>query len=134
VVAEGGAEGAALAEIAMQDRARPSLYAVRGSRLLGGGGYNSQEYQPRFKDPREVLAAIDRYAIPLVLVRQEPGRDKWAHIGQVEAARQLEPQRWQMLYRKVTATTSVTLYLLVGNDRKKLDAAGLKALTGPRSL
>jgi hypothetical protein len=134
VVAEGGAEGAALAEIAMQDKARPSLFAVRGSRLLGGGGYNSQEYQPRFKDPREVLAAIDRYAIPLVLLRQEPGRDKWAHIGQVEAARQLEPQRWQMLYRKVTPTTSVTLYLLAGNDRKKLDAAGLKTLTGPRSL
>jgi hypothetical protein len=134
VVAEGGGEGAAVAEIAMLDKARPSLFAVRGSRLLGGGGYNSQEYQPRFKTPQQVLAAIDEYAIPLVLVRHEQGRDDWAHIAQVEEARRLEPQRWQVLYRKTTPTSSVTLYRLAGNDKKPLDVAKLKALTGPRSL
>jgi len=134
VVSDGGAEGAAVAEIAMHDPARPSLFAVRGSRLLGGGGYNSQEYQPRFKTSKEVLAAIDHYAIPLVLVRLEQGRDDWAHIAQVEQARALEPQRWQVLYRKLTATGSVTLYRLTGNDKQKLDTARLKQLTGPRSL
>lgn len=134
IVAEGGAEGAAIAELAMQDKARPSLFAVRGSRLLGGGGYNSQDYQPRFQKPEEVLAAIDQYAIPLVLVRREPARDNWAHIAQVEQARQLQPERWRVLFSKIDGPVSVTLYEISGNDKQKLDVQRLKQLTAPRGL
>ncbi|HET7086101.1 MAG TPA: glycosyltransferase family 39 protein [Rhizomicrobium sp.] len=134
IVSDGGAEGAAVAEIAMHDKARPSLFAVRGSRLLGGGGYNSQEYQPRFKDPRQALRAIDQYGIPLVLIRRESGRDEWAHVAQIDQARSLEPLRWRVLYRKNTPTTSVTLYQIAGNDTRRLDENQLKQLTGPRAL
>jgi len=134
ILSDGGAEGAAVAEIAMHDKARPSMFAVRGSRLLGGGGYNSQEYQPRFQDPRQALAAIDQYAIPLVLIRRERGRDEWAHVAQIDDARALEPQRWRVLYRKLTPTTSVTLYQLTGNDAQKINVEKLKQLTGPRAL
>jgi hypothetical protein len=134
IVSDGGAEGAAVAEIAMHDKDRPSMFAVRGSRLLGGGGYNSQEYQPRFRDLRQVLAAIDQYAIPLVLVRREMGRDEWAHVAQVDTARTLEPGRWRVLYHKRTPTTSVTLYELTDNDTRKIDLDRLKQLTGPRAL
>lgn len=45
------------------DRSGPSLFAVRGSRLLGGGGYNNRDYLPRFATPAEVALEIDRYAI-----------------------------------------------------------------------
>jgi hypothetical protein len=134
IVSDGGAEGAGVAELAMHDPARPSLFAVRGSRLLGGGGYNSAEYQPRFKDPARALAAIDQYAIPLVLIRRERGREEWAHVAQIDKARSLEPQRWRVLYQKQTPTTSVTLYELTGNDKLKIDAGRLKQLTGPRAL
>lgn len=134
IVSEGGAEGAAVAEIAMLDKARPSMFAVRGSRLLGGGRYNTQDYQPRFHDPKQVLEAIDQYAIPLVLVRREPARDDWAHIAQVEQARALQPERWHILYRKIDGPVSVTLYALAGNDKRKLDVQQMKQLTGPRSL
>jgi hypothetical protein len=134
IVSDGGAEGAAVAEIAMHDEARPSMFAVRGSRLLGGGGYNSQEYQPRFQDPRQALAAIDQYGIPLVLIRRERGRDEWAHVAQIDDARTLEPERWRILYRKLTPSTSVTLYQLAGNDAQKLNVEKLKQLTGPRAL
>jgi len=134
VVADGASEGAAVAEIAMLDNARPSMFAVRGTRLLGGGGYNTQEYQPRFTDLHDVLKAIDQYAIPLVLVRRERGRKEWAHIAQVDAARQLEPERWRVLYNRTEGATSVTLYEVKGNDGKKLDAGQLKQLTAPRGL
>ena len=134
IVADGGAEGAAVAEIAMSDRARPSMFAVRGSRLLGAGGYNSQEYHARFKNPRDALNAVDQYAIPLILVRREWARDEWAHIAQIDDARKLQPERWNVIYRKDTATTSVILYELADNDKRKLDVHRLKKLTGPREL
>ena len=48
VAADANAEFAVIAGLAMQDKSRPSIFAVRGSRLLGGGGYNNSDYQPRF--------------------------------------------------------------------------------------
>jgi hypothetical protein len=42
IATDGAEEGAAVAELALDDSGRPSLYAIRGSRLLGGGGYNTE--------------------------------------------------------------------------------------------
>jgi hypothetical protein len=134
IVADGGAEGAAVAEIAMHDKARPSMFAVRGSRLLGAGGYNSQDYQARFKDPQLALNEIDQYAIPLVLVRRDRSRREWAHVAQIDLAHELQPERWQVIYQNVTGTTSVALYRLAGNADRKADINRLKRLTGPRAL
>ena len=80
-------EAEAIAEIAMDDPHRPSLFAVRGSRLLGGGGYNNGDYQPRFADPARVMQAIDQYAIPFVLFRSTGAPGEWAHLEQLRAVR-----------------------------------------------
>ena len=58
VVAGQIGEESAVAELAMHDPHCPSLFAIRGSRLLGGGGYNNSDYQPRFDTVAEVMAAI----------------------------------------------------------------------------
>ncbi len=134
IVADGAGEGAAVAELAMDDPARPSLFAVRGSRLLGGGGYNNQDYLPRFHAPGEVMAAIDDYAIPLVLVRGLPGHNPWLHIDQVEQARALQPDRWELLYRGDADGIPVELFRIRGNAGRNADIDRLRALSAPRAL
>jgi hypothetical protein len=137
VVADGAEEGAAVAELAMRDPARPSLFAVRGSRLLGGGGYNTEDYVPRFHDPRAVIAAIDSYAIPLVLIRTAPGHNGWAHIDQVAQARALQPTRWELLYQGDGGGpdgAQVQLYRLGDNATRRADVGRLEALSAPRHL
>ena len=134
IVMDGAPEAAAIAELAMNDPARPSLFAVRGSRLLGGGGYNNQDYSPRFESPRDVMAAIDSYAIPLVLLRNVTGQNKWRHIDQVEQARARQPDRWELLYRTGPANATIDLYRIRGNADLKADVDRLTALSAPHGL
>jgi hypothetical protein len=128
------AEGQAVADLAMRDPQRPSLFAVRGSRLLGGGGYNNSEYQPRFTTPAEVMAEIDRYSIPLILVRKRGDGSDWEHVAQLEAARESDPSRWELIYRDDRHGPEIQLFRLRDNVDKPADAAALKALSTPNAL
>lgn len=134
VVTGAADEGAVITELAIADPHRPSLFVVRGSRLLGGGGYNTQEYLPKFQTPAEVMAEIDRYAIPFVLYAAKGDKGEWEHLQQVAAARQMYPDRWEEIYRDTTHTPEVVLFRVRGNDQKKADVAQLIALSAPRSL
>jgi hypothetical protein len=135
VVSNGLGEAGAIAALAMYDPHRPSLFAIRGSRLLGGGGYNDQDYVPRFKTVRQVAAAIDDYAIPLVLFRPNvPGRLSWLHVNQVAEAARLDPARWQELFRVTNIDPAVVLFEIRGNENKPLEAKRLTALSAPRAL
>lgn len=135
VAADGQGEAAAIAALAMLDPARPSLFAVRGSRLLGGGGYNNQDYVPRFQTPQEAVAAIDDYAIPLVLYRANTATNAdWLHLRQIADAQRLDPGHWDEIYRDVSVRPALSLYRLTGNDAKPADAGRLMALSAPSSL
>ena len=131
IVTNNSGEGTAIAELAMLDPARPSLFAVRGSRLLGGGGYNAQDYLPRFQTLEQVMEAIDSYNIPLVLIRPDPSAAAWAHIGQVVEAQHLYPERWELLYH---GASGISVYRLRGNAEKTGDTAKLAALSAPKAL
>ena len=87
------------------------------------------------------MAEIDAYAIPLVLFREHrvdprPGLNQrdMDHIGQVEQARRLYPERWELLYRDAHATPEIQLYRIRGNDSRPADVARIRALTAPRGL
>jgi hypothetical protein len=127
-------EAASVAELAMADPHRPSLFAIRGSRLLGGGGYTNQEYLPRFETPAEVMAAIDDYAIPLVLVSARNDNKQWAHLRQIAQAQQLYPDRWELIYRDKHVSPEVLLFRIRGNDSRSADLAKLTALSAPQAL
>jgi 4-amino-4-deoxy-L-arabinose transferase-like glycosyltransferase len=134
VVADEIPEGAVIAELAMEDPARPSLFAVRGSRLLGGGGYNNQDYLPRFASAHEIMAAIDAYAIPFVLVRSDPDHNRWQHIDQVEQARALQPERWKLVYSDGPADALWRLYRIRENATATPDLGKLEQLSAPHAL
>jgi hypothetical protein len=119
-----------VAELAMVDPHRPSLFAIRGSRLLGRGGYNQQDYLPRFSTAAEVMAAIDAYAIPLVLLRNGQGAHEWQHLRQLDEARMLFPDRWELLARD----TDVSLFRIRDNEARRADQAKILELSAPAAL
>jgi hypothetical protein len=134
VVSDGAAEGAAVAALAERDPARPSLFAVRGSRLLGGGGYNRADYLPRYTTPQEVMAAIDAYAIPLVILRTSDGGDEWAHVGQVAEAARLFPDQWELIWHDDGPGFQVRLFRIKDNARRIAEFARLLELNAPQHL
>jgi hypothetical protein len=131
IATDGAAESAAVAELAITDPARPSLFAVRGSRLLGGGGFNAADYQPRFATAAQAMAAIDDYAIPFVLLRLQSEGHAWQHLDQLEQARRAAPSRWQLVWQGESGGVPVALYRIRGNDTRPADPARLLALSAP---
>jgi hypothetical protein len=134
VVSDGAAEGAAVAALAERDPARPSLFAVRGSRLLGGGGYNRADYLSRYATPQEVMAAIDDYAIPLVILRTRDGGDEWAHVGQMAEATRMFPERWELIWQAAEPGYEVRLFRVKDNAGRIAEFARLRELSAPRHL
>jgi hypothetical protein len=114
-------EDAAVAELAMHDPHCPSLFAVRGSRLLGGGGYNNSDYKPRFDKAAEVMAAIDGCRIPLVLFRSDSSAGEWMHVRQVAEAMKLYPDRWEVVERIEGHGLPVLVLRVLGNSDKPAD-------------
>lgn len=76
-------ESAIIAEIAQRDARRPSFVVLRGSRLLGGGGFMKQDYLPRYRDIQDVLNAIRKYRVPVIVLEQSPEASQWVHNAQV---------------------------------------------------
>jgi hypothetical protein len=134
IAADAAAEGAAVAELALTDPARPSLFAIRGSRLLGGGGYNNSDYQPRYTTAEQAMAAIDKYAIPFVLLRITPTGNKWQHLDQLNSARFMAPDRWELVWRSPESGTPVELYHIRGNGTRPANIDQLMALSAPQTL
>jgi hypothetical protein len=134
IAADGAAEGAAVAALAADDPKRPSLFAIRGSRLLGGGGYNRADYLPRYATPRDAMAAIDAYRIPLVLLRTCDKGNEWAHVNQVREDVRLFPERWSVLWHTDLGGCQVYLYRVNGNTPDAGDIDHLRRLTAPQHL
>jgi hypothetical protein len=134
IAADAGVEAAAVAELALRDPQRPSLFAIRGSRLLGGGGYNNSDYRPRFNRLEDVAAAIDRYGIGLVLSQSSDHPKVWEHVSQVARLAVLESGEWEPVWHGGTTSDPMTLYRITPNLTQAADSARLIALSAPRAL
>lgn len=134
IAADANGEAGTIARLAMQDVRRPSIFALRGSRLLGGGGYNNNDYEPRFGSAAAVMAQINRYKIPLVLFTKSQKRSNWTHLRQIEEAQRLYPSRWQLLYADRRHAPEILLYRISGNYVEKADKAAVGALSMPHAL
>lgn len=97
IATSGLPEAGLIAELALADPDRPSFYAVRGSRLLGTGGYYATDYIPRFRSSKQVGAMIDRLAPSLVIVETSAYADQWGHIAMVREVAAAQPDRWRLL-------------------------------------
>lgn len=132
VVARGAAEAGAVAELAALDPARPSLFAVRGSRLLGAGGYNRADYQPKFQNAGQVAGEIDRMKVPLVLY--QPDQGGWLHVSEVDQARAAARPPWRLIGQAGGPARQVSLYALPQAHGKAADVNAWLALAAPKQL
>lgn len=134
IVTDGAGEGAAITELAMLDPRPPSLFAVRGSRIFGGGGYNQQDYLPRFEDPNQLMREIDEYSIPLMIFQPDPSGKKWMHLRQVEDLMKRYPDRWRVISRNSSVSPELFVVEILGNGEKETPIEKLMSLTAPNAL
>jgi len=128
-------EPALLAELAMLDKHRPSLFALSSVRLLVAGGFRPGDYVLRFENPEQVMAAIDDYAIPyVVLSSNDRGRPHVAQLAQIDRVRDAFPDRWELVRRVDGANSAILIYRIIGNQSKQADTARLFALTRAKAL
>jgi len=119
-------------EIAMRDHARPDFYVVRGSRLLGGGGYD--DYQPLYNSVDEVRSTIDKYSIPLIVLSTSKEAHTWPHNLQVERLMQIDASRWNLILRhpQPTGEGEILVYERRDSAGTKVDPRQLVELAAPR--
>ena len=130
VVSDADGEGAAISElIRLRDRSA-DIFGVRGVRLLGGGGYNNQDYIPLYRSIDEVAAAINSFRIPLLLLR-DPGRPRqWDHIKQVADVAARDPGQYQLIWKGKGGR----LYKITENFTLPGESERLTNLSAPRAL
>ncbi len=128
-------EPALIAELAMLDPQRPSLFVVSSVRLLVTGGLRPSDYVLRFETPEQVMAAIDRYAIPFAVVSSSArGKPHVSQLAQLDQVREAYPDRWVLEGRIEEPDSVILIYRITGNDGRQPDPATLLALNGPRGL
>lgn len=130
VVGDNDEESAGITELAWRDPKRPSWFAVRGSRLLGGGGYNRGDYQPRFATLDEVRTALDEYRVPVIILSASLQRQEWAHVTQVSEIVHADEQ-WQRVWQ-APADGRRDTSVWVRRDVQPAEIARLLALSAPR--
>ena len=123
IASDAPGEGAISVEMIMHEgvspRMIPRMTAVRGSRLLGGGGYNNFEYRPRYPSPEAAMAQVERLRIPMILLDRSSAAGRWAHVGQLAAmldrpgggwdrAAQVaaDGRTWDLFLRRADGTTT----------------------------
>ena len=80
------------------------------------------------------MAALDSYAVPLVLFQEDPSSLAWAHIRQVEEARRIDPGRWTLVYRDSQSSPATEVLLVQPNYKMEADVKKLSVLSAPRAL
>jgi hypothetical protein len=119
VCSDARGEGAFVSEMAMRGP-RPSYFVVRSRKFLSRQTLMGQHYVSLFKNEPEVIAALDRVPISMVVlddsVVQEGGKD-----GLLMAKLpQGDPERWQLMHTVYKeAGGQIRIYKLKGSDKKK---------------
>jgi hypothetical protein len=135
IVSDAVGEAAAVSELLMSEPGQPQMFALRGSRILAGGGYNNTDYVTRYTTTADVMAALDALNVPLVLLRDDPyPRVRWGHVNQMEQAIRDYPARWKLIYEDTSVSPPVRLYALPEHSTIPADTARLRAVAGPRTL
>ncbi len=135
IASDPNGQAAALSEMLMTEPGVPRSFAIPGSRLLGAGGYNNSEYVPRFQTVEELMSELDRLAVPLVLLRNDPqARVHWSHLDQIEEAARRYPERWKLVHEDLDLPAPVRAYVLTGNSERHAAAAEIMKITAPTAL
>ncbi|MGN6546481.1 MAG: ArnT family glycosyltransferase [Aureliella sp.] len=135
IVGDPRADGMFVAE-AVASEVRPSMFALRASKLLASGKWDGREYRPRFRSTAEVERLLDELNVEFLVVDSTFGaeqtavhhqqladvinerRTDWIEIGRSDARRngRLYPAAIQLLQRMPRESLSL-------DDPNKTEAA-----------
>jgi hypothetical protein len=132
VAADSPAENAAVSELAFADPRRPSLFVLRGSRLLGGGGYNRSDYRPLYNSVDQVRDILEQYQIPLIILTTSGASQEWAHVSQVEQVVAGDPAHWQRVWSgQGDLERNTSIYIRRDMSVASVDVGRLTSLAAP---
>jgi hypothetical protein len=111
----------------------PDIYIIRGSRLLGAGGYNNFQYTPRFDSVEDIKTELSKYSIPVIVISTASHSQNWAHIAQVQELIDRPEMGWHLEWRG-NGSDDVRIYI----NKMNMQLAGahglVKELSKPRRL
>jgi hypothetical protein len=120
-----------IAETAMLQPVKPDLHIIRGSRLLGGGGYNNFDYAPRFSSVDDVAAELVPYRVPVIVISTADRASRWAHVAQVQALLDRPASGWRLAWTG-KGTDDVRIYVNDAHAQQPGAAALVRKLSAPR--
>lgn len=122
-----------IAESAMLQPIKPDLYIIRGSRLLGGGGYNNFDYEPRFNTAEQVADELTKYLVPMIVISTAGRANQWLHVSQVQTLLDKPGGGWRLAWRS-TGVEDIRIYLHDDNAKQKGAVDLVKKLSAPRKV
>lgn len=120
-----------IAESAMLQPVKPDLYIIRGSRLLGGGGYNNFEYEQRFSTLAQVAAELATYRVPMIVISTADRASRWVHISQVQMLLDQPGGGWRIAWRS-NGADDIRIYVHDAYAKQPGSVALVKKLSAPR--
>ena len=122
VSAEAVGEGMLTAEFVMHDR-RPDHYIVRASKVLATQTLMGDKYQLKYKNPEEMMTALDAIPISTVVIQACPKGKCGGHEDLLTQTAQRYPERWQLSSVIPSETGSpILIYRIAGNEHKPVRA------------
>lgn len=76
---------------------RENITILRGVKLLGGGGYNNHDYEPKYQESSDALEAIRKTGISLIFYEQSARSSIWLHNEQFARSKAENPKIFDKL-------------------------------------
>lgn len=133
---DGDREASFIAHLAQLDRARPSKFAVRGSRLLGKEeGFMNIDYMPKFDRPEDVLRELERLSIAMVIIDRSKLAQEWRHNRDLAWLVDNKPDLWRQVWSMDNPGSdgALSLYMLKSAEAKTVDMDLLRKEFRPNS-
>lgn len=134
---DGSRESSFIAQLAQLDQARPSMFVVRGSRLLGKEeGFMNIDYMPKFDSPEDVLRELERLSITLVVLDKSKKAREWRHNRDIAWLVENKPDLWRQVWSMDNPGLDGTLsfYILKSSETKTVDMTLLRKEFRPNSV
>ncbi len=136
IASDGVRESSFIAQLAQLDKARPSMFAIRASRVLGKEeGFMNIDYKPKFNSPEEVLAELERLSVTMVVLDRAKQAQEWRHNRDIAWLADHRPELWRPVgsIQNPGNDGALSLLVLKRSEAKTVDFPMLRQEFRPNS-
>ena len=132
VASSTGGEGALIAAMATQDRARRE-YVVRGFKVLAAGNWMGTDYHARFDEPAKMAEWIENAGIGWLVLDDLPASLRWKHNRDLRALVDAGRPGWSLVASLPTAEGRTEIYRIAAGFDGQIDRAPLLRELSPQT-